>query len=332
MDLSSGLSLYQQIKELALARLSNLGGIIVTRMIIALLLFFSSYIHATENLYRVAIVDKFYPPAEGFIDDEDRSTSNWMYGVFDLDRDREKEGYYHGDVVQIIANDPSFSFYTYPMRNGSAPMEEILTNLRKIHVRLATHHIDALVLSWESSTLISAFEKPLQLENAKQYKSQIRDWGHENPSWQATYKIILMLETLARQGVQIYTIAGNGGPGMVNTFSFADGVTTVGAIEPELANFVSDNPFVDLHAQAAYTISRIDDHLGRPLGYDVDGDNCPDIPLERLSNFNQQQDELPRQFWRPIKGSSFAAPMALKQELLKEKPSLPCAALVAAYP
>ncbi len=297
-----------------------------------LLMVLTTSIFASETPYRVAIVDKFFPPAAGFQDEDDRNTSNWMYGMFDLDRDQKRESYYHGDIVKIIANDPRISFFTFPMNNGSTPMEEILQNLRKIHIRMNVQPIDALILSWESSTLISAFEKPLRVENAKAYKSQIRDWGHESPSWKATYQIILMLEALARQGVQIYTIAGNGGPGMVNTFSFADGVTTVGASEPGLAHFVANNPFVDLHAQAAYTITRVDNEQGQPIGYDVDGDQCVDIPIQRLSNYANDDKELPNHYWQPIKGSSFAAPRALKQSLLAKLPALPCQQFIAAYP
>lgn len=299
---------------------------------ILLLLLLATPVFASTPTFRVAIVDKFFPPTEGFNDEDDRRITNGLYGLFDLDRDEQKETLYHGDVVKLIAADPRFSFFTYPMRNGSTPMEEILTNLRKIHLRMHQQPVDALILSWESSTLASAFEKPLKPENVKIYKSQIRDWGHENPSWQATYKIILMLETLARQGVKVYTIAGNGGPGMVNTFSFASGVTTVGAIEPGLSDFVSNNPFVDVYAQAAYTIRRIDSPDGQILGYDIDGDHCPDIPLSRLSGFHQPGQQLPGSYWKPIKGSSFAAPRALKEALLKGQPPSQCHPLVASVP
>lgn len=299
---------------------------------ILLLLLFSGSVMAAEQQYRIAIVDKFFPPAEGFVDDDDRRISNWNYGLFDLDRDKKRETYYHGDVVKLIAANPRFSFFTFPMRNVSTPMEEILTNLRKIHIRMQTQPLDALILSWESSTLISAFEKPLKKENVKIYKSQIRDWGHESPSWQATYQVILMLETLAREGVQIYTIAGNGGPGMVNTFSFAEGVTTVGASEPGLEHFVSNNVFVDRYAQAAYTITRVDDLAGNPIGYDVDSDGCPDIPLHRLTGQQHSAEQLPGKYWEPIKGSSFAAPRALKEALLNGNTATECYPLLATNP
>ena len=266
---------------------------------------------------RVAIIDRFYPPMEGFPDEDDRRSTNWMYGVVDLDRDREKEPYYHGDMVQLIAAHPGFSFFQYPMRRGNPPMDEILQNLREVRARLPRQPVEALVLSWESSSLISAFEKPLRRDHAQQYQARVRQWGETSPVWRATYRIIQELEALVGAGVTVYTIAGNGGRGMVNTFSFARGVVTVGAVEPELADFVASNAFVDVREQAAYEIVRVDDARGQPLGYDVDGDGCADIPLSKLTGSGGAGRELPRKAWQPIKGSSFAAPMALKKALLQ---------------
>jgi len=275
---------------------------------------------------RIAIIDRFFPPLEGFASNEARSRSNLLYGLVDLDQDHEREAYYHGDLVHIIAAHPQFSFLHYPMRAGPSPMAEILANLRKMRVRQERYPVDALILSWESSTLISAFETPLRLEHAAHYKALLRDWGKQYSVWRDTYAIILELEALVRAGVQVYTIAGNGGSRMVNTFSFAEGVITVGAREAELNRFVADNAFVDAHEQAAYFIRRVDDAAGRPLGYDVDGDGCVDIPLSRLSAANSTLQSLPQQYWQPITGSSFAAPMALRRDLLAQARWAGCSA------
>ncbi len=272
----------------------------------------------SEN-YRVAIVDRFFPPAAGFEDDEQRVDHGWLYGLLDLDGDERKEPYYHGDVVRLIAAHPQITFINYPISDNKAPMAEILLNLQKIHTRLKVQPVDALILSWESSTLISAFEKPLQLIHAEYYKQEIRRWGSEYPVWDDTYKIIRQLEALVDNGVAVYTIAGNGGSGMVNTFSFAAGVTTVGAKEEGLNHYIADNPFVDTYAQAAYQVRRVDDGSGEPLGYDIDNDGCADIPLERLTGYRQStDDELPKNFWKLLSGSSFAAPRALKSALFSE--------------
>jgi len=92
-------------------------------------------------------------------------------------------------------------------------------------------------------------------------------------------------------------------------------VITVGATEPELSHFISDNVFVDTYAPAAYQINRIDDAAGQPVGYDVDGDKCPDIPLNRLTA-ERAGEAYPKAYWKLLKGSSFAAPAAMKAALL----------------
>ncbi len=270
---------------------------------------------SAEPPYRVAILDRFYPPAGGFTSSEERSRQNWLYSPIDLDGDQEKEPYYHGDLVQLIASTPRASFIHYPIHDNTRPMQEILSGLRKISTRMQVLPIDILILSWESSTLISAFPPPLSRSRAPLYKEIVRGWGEQQPGWHVTWQIIEILELLVRQGVQVYTIAGNGGSGMINTFSFAEGVITVGAREPELSHFVANNIFVDRHEQAAYFLTRVDDAGGRPLGYDLDGDSCTDIPLHRLSGGGQGEQTLPKRHWPPIKGSSFAAPMAVRRLL-----------------
>jgi hypothetical protein len=247
---------------------------------------------AQQTVYRVAIVDRFFPPAQGFETDADRVQHGWLYGMMDLDNDEKKEPFYHGDVVRLIASHPQITFIHYPIQDGHAPMEEILSNINNILARYDRQPIDAVILSWESSTLISAF--------------------------------ILALESLVSKGIQVFTISGNGGRGMVNTFSFAEGVTTVGAKEKELGHFIANNPFVDTYARAAYEVSRVDDNEGNPTGYDLNGDGCVDIPLDRLTGYLEPSHDYPKKFWRLLTGSSFAAPAALKAALFANLPLTSC--------
>ena len=279
---------------------------------------------SSTKVYRVAIIDRFFPPAQGFENDEERVQHGWLYGMMDLDNDDRKEPFYHGDVVRLIASHPQITFLHYPIQDGVNPMAEILDNLRNIQARRLKQPVDALLLSWESSTLISAFERPLKRENADKYKAVVKQMGEKYRVWQLTSHIIDALEQLAKQGVQVYTISGNGGRGMVNTFSFAKGVTTVGASEKELGHFVADNPFVDIHAQAAWEIVRVDNSEGKPEGYDINGDHCVDIPLNKLTGFEQENNEYPKKFWRLLTGSSFAAPAALKAALFANLPLASC--------
>lgn len=296
----------------------------------ALWIFLTTFMTAQAEVrlpgYRVAIIDRFFPPAAGFENEQERVSSGWMYGLLDIDDDEKKEPLYHGDMVRLIASHPQITFLTYPIQPGSNPMGEILSNLRNIHDRYPKQPVDAVLLSWESSTLISEFEKPLRLEHATQYKNKVREMGRNDPVWQTTYDIIILLEKLAGKGVAVYTISGNGGRGMVNTFSFAEGVITVGASEVELGHYIANNPFVDTYARAAYEVVRVDDAKGQPLGYDVNGDHCVDIPLEKLTGFQSEKPDYPVKFWKLLTGSSFAAPAALKIALFENLPLQTCKA------
>ena len=133
-----------------------------------------------------------------------------------------------------------------------------------------------------------------------------------------SYATIRLLEDIAEMGVRVYTIAGNGGKGMVNTYSFADGITTVGAREAELKNFVSDNVFVDVHMSAAYQPRLVRDSSGVPKGYDFDGDMCIDVPVSCLSGYRSDRMDYPDKAWPILKGSSFAAPVAMRVALLAD--------------
>ena len=270
-----------------------------------------------QKIYKVAILDRFYPRLDGFGSDEDRSHHSWLYGMVDIDNDDVKEPFYHGDIVRMIASHPRITFITYPIQDDRAPMSEILRNLQKVHARLKVQPLDALVLSWESSTLISTFGKPLDKSKADNYKEVIRKMGLNDSIWEDTYQIILWLEKIVAEGVAVYTISGNGGSGMVNTFSFAEGVVTVGAREQELKHYIADNPFVDVHAKAAYELKRIDDVKGNTLGYDINGDRCVDIRKDRLSSYGVGV-AYPEKYWQLLIGSSFAAPAALRSALFSD--------------
>lgn len=275
--------------------------------------------------YRVAVVDHFYPGDAAFPTATDLATQRWLYGVVDLDRDWIREPYYHGDMVSLLAAHPTLSLLPYPVRNFQPPKRELLATLQRIK-RQVFHgaRLDAVLVPWESSTLVSAFDKPLRLENAADYKARIKNWGMTEPTWGLSYEIIRTLESLVDAGLRVYTSAGNGGPGMVNTYSFADGVVTVGAVEAELRNYVADNAFVDVHTQAAYLIRLITRTPGGPVGYDVDGDRCPDIPITCISGYSPTRRDYPSQSFWAIRGSSYAAPTALRRELSRGRPRPTC--------
>ena len=268
----------------------------------------------SQSVYRVALVDKFYPGDHSFTSQEDKELEQALYGLLDLDGDRVKEPYYHGDLVSLIVSHPQIEVLPYRMRQGENPLKELLRNLRIVRRDVFWEEpISAVLIPWESSTLISAFSENLASEQLGSYMKTLLSWASKDEIWRLTWEIILVIEDIIDYGGTVFTIAGNGGPRMVNTYSFAEGVITVGAEETELSHFIADNVFVDLHAKAAYKPQRVDASNGQTLGYDVNGDGCVDIPVQSLSGHS---GNLPRNYWKHLSGSSFAAPMALKHYLL----------------
>ncbi|OZG74783.1 hypothetical protein BTA51_05480 [Hahella sp. CCB-MM4] len=272
----------------------------------------------TENQasYQVAVVDRFYPGDDFYKDAGERKTQRWLYGLVDLDRDQDREPLYHGDIVSLFASAPGIQVRRYVMLQGQPPQQEILRQLKEVRKHVFWGEpIHALVLSWESSTLASAFEKPLQVAHAADYKEQVRQWGLDQETWNLSYQIIRLLEDIAETGVNVFTIAGNGGSGMVNTYSFASGVITVGASEEGLQHFISENVFVSARARAVYQPVLVRDGAGVPVGYDLDGDNCAEVPISCLTGYSPERMDYPERPWSLLKGSSFAAPQALKHLL-----------------
>lgn len=266
--------------------------------------------------FKVALVDKFYPGDEAFESAHDRDMNLALYGMLDIDGDRQREPLYHGDIVRLIVSHPKISVIPYALRPGQSQLQELLYNLEMVRRDLFWEEdIDAVLLPWESSTLIASFDKSISKSRVKKYLKEIERWGSTSDTWRLTLEIILVLEDISDRGAMVYTIAGNGGARMVNTYSFAENVVTVGASEVELKHFIADNDLVDTKAKAAYQIKRVDNATGLALGYDIDGDSCIDIPVDQLSQHGPRA-HLPRTYWKVIKGSSFAAPGALKKKLL----------------
>lgn len=267
--------------------------------------------------YRVAIIDMFYPGDASFGSEAERLHHLRINGVLDADRDRIPEPYYHGDIVSIYVSHPDVEILPYQISNLAGAKEMILRHLEAIDGQVGRgEQIDALVLSWESSTLISALEKPLRPGHAERYKAQIRSWGEDSASWRQSYNIIRALEKLVDRGVRVFTIAGNSGAGMVNTYSLARGAITVGSEEDALrGSYVADNVFVDLLAQSAYRIELVRDPSGTAWGYDLDEDGRPDIPLERVSSYAVGKRDYPRDGGTMLTGSSYAAPTELRRRI-----------------
>lgn len=292
---------------------------------VVLLIVISNSVIAKEfdsfGKYNVALVDRFFPGASHYASNDEMSLALALYGMTDLDQDGSRDPLFHGDIVKSILSHPDINVISYALDRNMKPIESLLEQLELIRRDLFWEEdIDVILLPWESSTLISAFDYELDESNIRSYIDTLSDWAKNDASWRLTLEIIQAIEDIIGYGGEVYTIAGNGGKRMVNTYSFAEGVVTVGASEKALSHFVADNQFVDAYAPAAYVPERIDNNRGEPLGYDVDGDACIDIDLALLS----PTEALPKTYWKPIMGSSFAAPAALKQDLLGYSSALEC--------
>ncbi|ARU58946.1 hypothetical protein OLMES_4958 [Oleiphilus messinensis] len=296
-------------------------------LILGGLLFLVSAVSSASRTHQIALVDQFYPGDQYFKSDTERQHHTVLHSFIDIDADQQREPLYHGDIVSRLVSHPDIEIRRFPIQQGQLPIAEILRNLVEIRKYVFWQEpIEAVLLPWESSTLISAFSDSLNPEQVDQYVATLSTWGRTDPVWKLTFQIISVLEDIVDYGVPVYTIAGNGGSRMVNTYSFARGVTTVGATEQELRHFVADNVFVDDYANAAYWLRRVDNALGEPVGYDINDDHCPDIQVAELTGYQpgSARQQLPKTYWKVLRGSSFAASAAVRRDMVGSVPPEVC--------
>jgi hypothetical protein len=209
--------------------------------------------------YRVAVIDMFYPGDYSFGSVAERERQFQVRDAVDVDGDGRRDPYYHGDIVSLYADDPAIEIVPYNVGNLTTAKEQIARHLATIQDRVARGAtLDAILLAWESSTLIRSLGDPLRVEDAAAYRAKLRAWRDESDDWRWTDEIVTRLEQLAASGVAVFTIAGNTGARMVNVYTLADGVTAVGAAEgKDAAEWSCRNPFVDTVAPAIYHVRLI---------------------------------------------------------------------------
>jgi hypothetical protein len=267
---------------------------------------------------RVAIVDVFYPGDGAFASDAERAEALLRYDAVDVDGDGVRDPYYHGDIVARYVAHPAVEVLPYAVTDLVRPKRDIVRQLDRIarDVR-AGARVDAVVLAWESSTLASAFDRPLRAERATTYKTLVRAWGARDPAWADTAAVIQAIEELVAAGTTVYTIAGNAGRGMVNTYAFARGVIAIAGTEADAeGRWISHNVFATAMAKSVYQVRLVRDLAGAPIGYDVDEDGTVDVPIARTSSGGRHGSAA----GAILKGSSFAAPTALKRDVLLARP------------
>jgi hypothetical protein len=260
----------------------------------------------SRDAYRVGVIDLFYPGDDAFASEDERQEALLSHDAIDIDGDRRRDPYYHGDVVSLYVASKRIEVVAYPIREVASPKPEILGHLR--HIADGDGRPHAVILAWESSTLLSAFGEPVEAERGRAYKQVVRYWAEQSESWQLTWEIIRAMEDLVDAGVEVFTIAGNAGRGVVNTYSFAEGVHTVGAAEPDAdGRWVARNAFVDSVAQGVYQVRLVRGVWGEPMGYDLNEDGVADVPVDRVSHRRGLREQ-----GAILRGSSFAAPTALR--------------------
>jgi len=267
--------------------------------------------------FRVAVVDVFGPAAglqvgQGELVAEDAA---------DIDGDGLRDPVWHGDLVSLYVRDEAIATVPFPVRSQTTVKRELLAHLRDIHRRnLAGDRFDAVMFCWESSTLISAFADTLRPADRDRYQETARRWGETSESWRLTHEIILALEQLVDDGLWVVTIAGNSGPRWVNTYTFARGVIVVGASESDPdREWAVCNPLITTRAQSRYAVKLVSETSRPVFGYDIDEDGIADIPL-RVGSSQYRNLGLPRETHRILKGTSFAAPTALKRMVASRTP------------
>jgi hypothetical protein len=229
-----------------------------------------------------------------------------------------RENLYHGDLVRLFVHAEGIETIPFPIDETGSAKRQILARLRQIRAHLVGgERLDAVVFCWESSTLISAVADTLDPDDRPRYQEIIRTWGQEDEGWRLTSEIITALEDLVNEGLLVVTIAGNSGPAWVNTYTFAEGVMVVGAVEydPD-GEWATSNALIDTLAQSHYTIRLVAYQDRTGFGYDINEDGIVDIDLRRGSSWFRRFGS-PRSTHRSLQGTSFAAPTALKNLLAR---------------
>jgi hypothetical protein len=264
--------------------------------------------------FRVAVIDMFYPGDYSFGSRRERDQQFQVRDAVDVDGDGVRDPYYHGDIVSFYVNDPAIEIVPYVVGNLTTAKEQIAHHLATIQDQIGRGEpLDAILLAWESSTLIISLDDVIRIEHAAAYKARLRKWRDENDEWRWTYEIVMRLEDIAASGVAVYTIAGNSGERMINIYTLAEGVTAVGAEEGSVdADWSCRNAFVDTLAPAIYHVRRIRGGSDQSSGYDLNEDGIPDVPLERVSSYHGppgMDSHADTVLW----GSSYAVATAVKR-------------------
>ncbi len=160
----------------------------------------------------------------------------------------------------------------------------------------------------------------LNPDNLSKYKEKIRAFllGKDIDN---IAKTIRSLENLIDKGIKVYLAGGNRGPEYVNLFSFARGVTSVGACDAKGKTLSSsaDNSLLDRYARGQYTIICEKNSKNEDTYFIIDGSG---LKVRLAKPFGEQMHPIRKQLKEPgstttIQGTSYAAPTALAKDIEK---------------
>lgn len=184
--------------------------------------------------------------------------------------------------------------------------------------------IDAVNISATIGVRIDDLAKvtglPLTRDNLKAYNNEVRNWFKETKIHDLQWpdKNLRSVENITQKGVPVFIAAGNDGPDYVNLYSFAKGVTIVGALKEDdktKTPYSGDNSLVSGWARGDYPITQVKNQDGK-IGYDINADNKIDIPEENVTGHKTQDLQLVNSI--TLIGTSNASP-AFTGKYLRQK-------------
>lgn len=180
------------------------------------------------------------------------------------------------------------------MKNSGQPLSGVNLSLLTLDFERSTPHPIAYRRA-DLAGLADAVGLPITSENVESLRPQIRERLaalYQQPApdhtlrqgmYASSWPVIQKLEALAEQGVKVSVSAGNG-PEEFNLYGLANGVETVGALDPEGAPvpIFANHAMVRRFAQGIYE-SRPMKAYGKVMGFDMTGDGQINVPFSQTS-------------------------------------------------
>lgn len=141
-------------------------------------------------------------------------------------------------------------------------------------------------------------------ENEKQILQLLKN---SNPE---AFENAVGLFHIGKQGVEISTSAGNN-KDWYNAFGAVPGVNQVGGNWPsgKIASDSAEHTDIQDYQQFGFKTALISDKDGKPIGYDINMDKIPDVPIEKTSSKGKAKGGA----W--IMGTSFSSPVSVGKKL-----------------